>query len=164
MWGLPWLEACYWIFLPTPRSRAFPRMYSPMQKKMGKCPFLTLWAHFRSGNQQSQQSWLSKHASGRPSGNPFLHVYSDKLFTGGRPCGSSTRDPFWPFWAAGDRKRVAIDHDGFVFFLCRGWFFSCRGMILLWRGLVLFFKARFDPRLCWIMNLWSTIVEVWDVS
>ena len=46
-------------------------------------------------------------------------MYSDKLFTGG----SSTRDPFWPFWAAGDRKRVAIDHDGFVFFYAGVGFF-----------------------------------------
>ena len=50
----------------------------------------------------------------------FCMCIQIKLFTGGRPCGSSTRDPFWPFWAAGDRKRVAIDHDGFVFFFYAG--------------------------------------------
>ena len=68
-------------------------------------------------------------------------MYSDKLFTGGRPCGSSTRDPFWPFWAAGDRKRVAIDHDGFVFFLMPGLVFFMPGYDFAMTGLSPFFQG-----------------------
>lgn len=117
------------------------------------CPFYSLWAHFRSGNQQSQQSWLSKHASGRPNGNPFFHLYSYKFFTGGRPCGSSTRFRFFlatcaagrplvvhPFLTAGGPKRVARDHNGdCIFFSWRGCFFSLPGVDFCMTGFIYFF-------------------------
>ena len=57
----------------------------------------------------------------------------------GTASGPFCGDPFWPFWAAANRKRVAIDYDGFVFFLIPGLVLFMPGYDFAMTGLSPFF-------------------------
>ena len=138
------LATCYWMFFPTPRSRAFFHAYSPMQTNV-YVHFIHYEHTFGPGiSSRSRAGCRSMHQAD-PMETLFSicthisfllvvdHVVVVLVFdfflatcAAGRPL------VVHPFLTAGGPKRVARDHNGDCIFFHGGVvFFLCRGLIFV---------------------------------
>lgn len=134
------LATCYWMFFPTPRSRAFFHAYSPMQKNV-YVHFIHYEHTFGPGiSSRSRAGCRSMHQADPMETlfSSFFHLYSYKFFTGGRPCGSSTRFRFFLATCAAGRPLVVH---------WRGCFFSLPRVDFCMTGFIyFFFTTGYDSR------------------